>query len=548
MTETHSFYNPRPKVELTKDRRELAEGILKSRQLGVRLIDLRSDGHFGSDEVKSNFAVYRPANPTGSRVFIHGRDIFSKPVADFYFSGSVNAAHMPYSMFGDGAKGKVRRALSPEGLFERIDDYKLPKSDVEYVRQKVTSNGGDATVVTEKTAYAIHEALMKKLEEQGHDHRAYIHMSEQEFGKAIKKLRPATCKFMQDTLMQLRARGAADISYHYEGALTDYIKTHQWDPEIVRNFAQGVTTLNDHEFPPLEAVIKAGLEKRVEQELRQLVDQVSNPYTPEIMAKEKEAAELLAKHMQPRLLENALRTNTAIILTNDSRLGEFADILGYTSEDWSTSAGVFSAASPVKKRHPVANNFIIIGGGNTIDTFDVQAIRRYGRHELEHHRDLIQDEDFLRFYDKQTIEDAIMRDRAHFKTVDELLKRTYGGTALKPKEESILRKAVPALAMIDASDPHAAASERNAILHKYRISVMPDARNRCSVFFNDGDSSGHYATKAKQKVEIPAIIAELSALHGSAEIKALLPNLTKLYREHRLQNAGLRNDSQGILR
>ncbi|MFO0388156.1 MAG: hypothetical protein ACK502_00330 [Alphaproteobacteria bacterium] len=552
MTETYGLHNIRASIRLTNDRKKLAQELLDSNLLGVRLLDLQSRTQFDDRTRDSNFAVYRPANPTGSRVFIHGRDLFSNAAADMYFSSTINAGHMPYGQFGEKAKNKIRRALSPESLYERVDDYILPKSDAEYVKQELAKDGIDPSEVNQNNAYTTYNNLQREREQKGQfnasQHIDHTHLPDPIFKQRIKKyIMPLANQLMQEALAELEYKGQAAIADHYKHALDALLQTNNYDPEIVHNFSAGVATLTRGRLPKIEDVIKHGLEIRVEAVVRDLAEKVSNPYAPKFKAKEIEAAEALAKHMQPRLLRNALRTNTAIILTNETRLASFNDILGYTSEDWETAGGAYSGATPLQPHNPSTNNFIIIAGGNALDDFNYREVQRVGRHEFEHHRDLNQESNFT-YYNRHYLEQAIKADRANLKTVHDLVKKAADGNHLKPAEHALLKKALPALKSQDGAE---------AIIEPYpyyvtlrrSLSMLNTFAERCSVFFGEQDARyTHYSTRSKQHHEIPAIIAELSAEFGSANTKGLLPQLTKMYREHRLNNPGLRDDSQGMLR
>lgn len=540
----------------TNDRQEGIDHLITSNLIGLHLSEsfvARMEQNEGEgvgvpveetplpakdEKFTRNFTVVAIGSPLGNRAFIHGREIFSREAAEEFFKAQ-NKEIFPYASFSEVAKKKIRALLSPESLPSRMADCVAPPDIVEYAKYyiewlKKEIPGAvvpDIPPVNAENFSAVFTQLGKALEAQGID-----------VGELSETTYFPSEVYLLDIKSRLRLHGLSKLQevMEHEGEAVAHLlpllerrlEAGGYDPEIIMNFTEGLRTVQDAANASLDAIIGAGLEKRVEIILRQCAAQVSNPYSAVFTEAEMKVADTLVHSVQPRVLRNIQRQKTAILITDDEHIGGFSDILRVECPTWLDTGGKYEPKTPFHADH--AHDFVLIAARG----LDRQRLGIISRHECEHHRDCTQsDTPPYAIYYKNTLDECIADDRRHLLDVLEFLENITPHSSGRDKqrfESLVLQRTRGAKPAVDD-------------FCMQRRQLLNDANAICrtakSSFFAGEDEapSKHYEMKYAQRMEVPAVIAHLEGHYGSGFIKALMPRLYETVQFHRAQSNVLRD-------
>lgn len=498
---------------LTKDRQETAARLKARNLVGVMVEKLWMELPI------KNFAVFSPVTPIGSKLVIHGRDLFSneQTATDYFSLTSEQRKKFPVTRFGDAARNKIHAVLSPAGLRERLYDYDKPASEVAMVRQEYQRLKTEypraglhkSENLSPYNAYAVLQRLQAFEEAQGVDITQRDHDRRHPSDAALVELRKKRETSVTRQVERFFARQTAPADQErLQAPLLAYLKAQDFDPETFYNFSAGYSN-GDSES--VEAVITRGLERRVEIYLRALAEQVDNPYNPRLQEAEERFAVMIAKAAQPRILERIFRTGTPILGTDSSRARNIMTLFG--SESHAGSAGFYHEREIHPNRNPpLTHDPIVI----TMNDFDLHSIRCTGRHEMGHRHDFGAPEIFAQRR-KTQISAAITEDKTHLEwLIREAKKYTEGSNPTLESLRAMRARRDGCAGMLDVM-------RTLESIQKY---------GACFLSPND-DTQNHYGTTYTQHSEIPAILDDFSYEYGTAFMKIALPELYKLYREHR---------------
>ena len=487
-----------------------------------------------SRKLQQNFAVLKPINPIGIRLFIHGRELFTRDAAQRYFA-SRNHADFSYADFGEAAKQKIRRLLSPKSLDERLNDYALPDDEVAAEHHRLARlkarfphfDPPELPALSKGNARAAHEKISRAMEEHGLDPDL---QEENEFLQ--KACRDAAEKKLAGAITQLKTQHREPLAHHFERPLLDYLAAHGWDPEIPANFLAGIKAVPHPLEAPLEDILAQGIEARTEKLLHRAASQMANPYEYFFADWEDHVGGKLLSQVHSRVLRNALRTHTAILFSNGPNMSVFHDVVGYSRNTWKGATGGYFEHRPAARTH----NFILLSD-------DLSPLVTC--HEFEHQRDLTQERPFTSRYADSLPADIVL-DGIHLKAIKKFVEE-FNPDSCNPADREMLltlaKKVRHVPADIDASSAPPSLLHAAHALVAFHVNVV---YSHCMAFFEPDTESVYYGSRRAQRQEVPAVLAGLKGLYPAAFLRELLPNLYERFIEHRLENPGLSDSGKSF--
>jgi hypothetical protein len=481
-----------------------------------------------------NYVIIKPYGPLGSKLFLHGKDIFTPEAAERFYAD--DDAFLNRALLNPAAVERVRQIFLPESFEDRVENYFLLKTPdvasslllgLEIAKERYPNvDFSSVPAPTADNGVEFLAAIEDVLKSNGIDMTAIMEAAQAGTSPTKDIAKKRIREEMPGVLEAYLRGGEESLSAQYAKrkvgtGLRDYMAAHQWDWEILDNFKAAVRSEHAETCNSLEELLLAGAGLRAERSLTAAAMGMHNPYDSRFDLCESEVARHVVNSVQPELVLSALRDHTALMFVDDREIAAFGDFRGFPFPPG--AYGKYQPNSPLSRYF---SNFLLFAGkGLGIGGLTLC-------HEFEHKLDLDAKVTFSSRYGG-TIPQMIAADFAHSARLEAYLAtvadRSSAGetTPLFILARKKGMRFHPALTVEEI---------RDSLLHDIRY-----IRREAAVFAPEqaqGEPASHakvYATESSQWVEIPAILEELKATYGKPFIDEVLPQLSQATEQHRRQ-------------
>ena len=325
---------------------EIQQALLDKHMIGLKLkaetTDNATTPPLQAPRYEQNYVAFSPFGPFGSKLFIHGRELFpSKDAADKFKAGAFTNEDWQ-ELVSKSVFAKIMRVFAPDTLEQRLIGYATPRERVGLVNalalkvvmgelkkkapdvqlpelstittqeqllqtvnellrnlKKIDPNTSFPNTfdVTEDNAIERIAGLLKLIEKNGGDAGELIE-EQQNPGEELKifikqQLKSNINIFFDANVAQfLPMPEQREQAMRMKDEVIAYAAQYHYDPEIIVHFCFGIASGKQGE--PLEEIIQHGSEARASTIVADLAKQIANPYDERFAQQEKQVAHSIA--------------------------------------------------------------------------------------------------------------------------------------------------------------------------------------------------------------------------------------------------------------